>query len=192
MQLIICLVTVSNLSLQLATRILEQNRDFRSGQEDICLLLEEVGSSTSGIHFSSKSDLIIRVVFGLHHPWLHCYDLEHAVIGHHKNVDYIYFSIMWLQVARTSIVTHLTNTILCMDCINYKQLQFFLFSFRSESASQVFIIVLSWLFVILKSLNPANWSKVFVAYDNMCHLDGLWAARNCCPGHQHGTRHGFL
>ena len=68
MQLIICLMTVWNLSLQLATRILEQNRDFRSGQEDICLLLEEVGSSTSGIHFSSKSDLIIRVVFGLHHP----------------------------------------------------------------------------------------------------------------------------
>ena len=33
-----------------------------------CLLLEEERSSTSGIHFSSKSDLLIRVVFGLHYP----------------------------------------------------------------------------------------------------------------------------
>jgi len=65
-----------------------------------------------------------------------------------------------------------------MDCINHKHLHFF---FRSESPSQVFIIVLSWLFVILKSLNPANWSKVFVAYDNMCHLDGLRAAKNLLP-----------
>lgn len=53
--------------------------------------------------------------------------------------------------------------------------------FKSESPSQVFMIVLSWLFVILKSLNPANWSKIFVAYDNMCHLDGLRAAKNLLP-----------
>ena len=43
------------------------------------------------------------------------------------------------------------------------------------------MIVLSWLFVILKSLNPANWSNIFVAYDNMCRLYGLLAAKNLLP-----------
>lgn len=53
--------------------------------------------------------------------------------------------------------------------------------FKSESPSQVFIIVLSWLCVILRNINPANWSKLFLAYDNMCHLDGLRAAKNLLP-----------
>ena len=53
--------------------------------------------------------------------------------------------------------------------------------FRSESPSQVFITVLSWLCVILKNINPVNWSKIFLAYDNMCHLDGLQAAKNLLP-----------
>lgn len=26
-----------------------------------------------------------------------------------------------------------------------------------------------------------NWSQIFVAYDNMCHLDGLRAAKNLLP-----------
>ena len=52
---------------------------------------------------------------------------------------------------------------------------------RSESPSQVFIIVLSWLCVVLKNINPANWSNIFLAYDNMCHLDGLRAAKNLLP-----------
>ena len=56
-----------------------------------------------------------------------------------------------------------------------------LFSFRSESPSQVFIIILSWLFAILKTINPLNWCKIFLSYDNMCHLDGLRAARNVLP-----------
>ena len=57
----------------------------------------------------------------------------------------------------------------------------FLLLIRSESPSQVFIIVLSWLCVILRNINPANWSKLFLAYDNMCHLDGLRAAKNLLP-----------
>ena len=52
---------------------------------------------------------------------------------------------------------------------------------RSESPSQVFIIVLSWLCVVLKNINPANWSNIFLAYDNMCHLVGLRAAKNLLP-----------
>ena len=57
----------------------------------------------------------------------------------------------------------------------------FYFLDRSESPSQVFIIVLSWLFTILKYMNPLNWGGVFLAYDNMCHLDGLKAAENPLP-----------
>ena len=39
-----------------------QNRDFKTGLEDICLLLEEVGSSTSEIPFSSKSEITKSVI----------------------------------------------------------------------------------------------------------------------------------
>ncbi|XP_068688818.1 uncharacterized protein [Montipora foliosa] len=55
--------------------------------------------------------------------------------------------------------------------------------FKSESPSQVFIIVLSWLFTILKCINPLNWDKIFVSYDNMCYmyLDGLKAAQALLP-----------
>lgn len=54
--------------------------------------------------------------------------------------------------------------------------------FKSASPSQVFIVVLSWLCIILKQLSRAlSWSKVFVAHDNMCHLDGLRAAKNLLP-----------
>lgn len=58
---------------------------------------------------------------------------------------------------------------------------FFCFFCRSESPSQVFVIVLSWLFTILKAINPLTWNKVVLAYDNMCHLDGLKAARRPLP-----------
>lgn len=45
----------------------------------------------------------------------------------------------------------------------------------------MFIIILSWLCAVLKTINPVNWCKVFLAYDNMCHLDGLRAARKVLP-----------
>lgn len=35
--------------------------------------------------------------------------------------------------------------------------------------------------MIFKSISPANWAKTFVAYDNMCHLDGMKAAKNPLP-----------
>ena len=56
----------------------------------------------------------------------------------------------------------------------------FIFFSRSENPSQVFIIVLSWLFVILKDINP-DWSRIFLAYDNMCHLDGMRASKRPLP-----------
>ena len=57
----------------------------------------------------------------------------------------------------------------------------FIFFSRSENPSQVFIIVLSWLFVILKDINPESWSRIFLAYDNMCHLDGMRASKRPLP-----------
>ena len=35
--------------------------------------------------------------------------------------------------------------------------------------------------MILKSINSANWANIFVAYDNMCHLDGMKAEKNPLP-----------
>ena len=35
--------------------------------------------------------------------------------------------------------------------------------------------------MILKSINPANWSNIFLAYDNMCHLDGMKTSKNPLP-----------
>jgi hypothetical protein len=52
-----------------------------------------------------------------------------------------------------------------------------LFLDRSESPSQVFLIVITWLYNVLKGIPVNLWGNVVVVYDNMCHLDGLRAAR---------------
>ena len=54
---------------------------------------------------------------------------------------------------------------------------------RSESPSQVFIIVLTWFMNILhdQGLPEDQWENIILAYDNMCHLDALKAARNPLP-----------
>ena len=44
---------------------------------------------------------------------------------------------------------------------------------RSESPSQVLLIVLVWLFEVLKDIPPENWPEVVLAYDAMCKLDGM-------------------
>ena len=58
---------------------------------------------------------------------------------------------------------------------------FFLFQNRSESPSQVFTIIIKWLFNILKHLPESKWPEVILCYDNMCHLDGLKAAQQDLP-----------
>ena len=52
---------------------------------------------------------------------------------------------------------------------------------RSESPSQVFLIVISWLFEILQNVPQSDWSSIILSYDNMCHLDGLRAATAPLP-----------
>ena len=58
---------------------------------------------------------------------------------------------------------------------------FFFFHDRSESPSQAFLIILNWLFVILKGISPTSWGGIYIAYDNMCHVDGLKVVRKPLP-----------
>lgn len=52
---------------------------------------------------------------------------------------------------------------------------------RSESPSQVFVIVISWLLEVLKGRHESEWKEVILCYDNMCHLDGLKVAKQDLP-----------
>ena len=52
---------------------------------------------------------------------------------------------------------------------------------RSESPSQVFLIVLTWLYETLSHIPPDQWQDVVLAYDNMCHLASLRASRAPLP-----------
>jgi hypothetical protein len=52
---------------------------------------------------------------------------------------------------------------------------------RSESPSQVFLIVITWLYNVLKEIPVDLWGNVVLVYDNMCHLDGMRAARCALP-----------
>lgn len=53
--------------------------------------------------------------------------------------------------------------------------------FRSESPSQVFVIVIQWLLRILENVPVQEWSDVVISYDNMCHLDSMRVAQNPLP-----------
>ncbi|XP_078376881.1 uncharacterized protein LOC144660166 [Oculina patagonica] len=53
--------------------------------------------------------------------------------------------------------------------------------FRSESPSQAFLIMLNWLIVVLKGLDPSTWCQLYLAYDNMCHVDGMRIAKKPLP-----------
>ncbi len=46
---------------------------------------------------------------------------------------------------------------------------------RSESPSQVFLIVIVWLYQTLKDVPPDKWGEIIL--DNMCQLDSLRAAK---------------
>ena len=45
----------------------------------------------------------------------------------------------------------------------------------------MFIIVICWLMEVLKGIPVEEWEGVIVAYDNMCHLCSLRAARSPLP-----------
>ena len=55
------------------------------------------------------------------------------------------------------------------------------FTCRSESPSQGFLIAIQWLFHVLKNVPESEWGQTVLAYDNICHLDGLKAAQEDLP-----------
>ena len=56
-------------------------------------------------------------------------------------------------------------------------------SSRSESPSQVFFIILTWLIALLNSaaIKPGGLQAMYLAYDNMCNLCRLKVARKPLP-----------
>jgi hypothetical protein len=48
----------------------------------------------------------------------------------------------------------------------------------SESPSQAFLIVLNWMLSTLQNIPERNWGDIFLAYDNMCHVDGMRVTKN--------------
>lgn len=60
-------------------------------------------------------------------------------------------------------------------------LELSVYACRSESPSQVFLMVIRRLYSLLKEVEPSQWKNVVISYDNMCHLDCLRAAQAPLP-----------
>ena len=52
---------------------------------------------------------------------------------------------------------------------------------RSEGPAQVFLLVLSWLVAAFGKQKRDDWRKLYLSYDNMCHLDNLKVAKKPLP-----------
>ena len=64
---------------------------------------------------------------------------------------------------------------MCYKCI-------IVFTNRSESPSQVFLILLQWLLSLVKTLGgPSNLPAITVAYDNICNIEKMRIARKPLP-----------
>jgi hypothetical protein len=57
----------------------------------------------------------------------------------------------------------------------------FLLLFRSESLSQVFLIVCRWLYQRLQTVPEEDWKDIFLCYDNICDLNALKAFQADLP-----------
>ena len=53
--------------------------------------------------------------------------------------------------------------------------------YRSEGPAQVFLLVLTWLVAAFGMKNRAEWKKIIVSYDNMCHLNNLKVSKKPLP-----------
>ena len=62
-----------------------------------------------------------------------------------------------------------------------RHLFIFIIFYRSESPSQVFIILLQWLLNHQSTLKSSSSESIVLAYDNACNLDRLKAAQNPLP-----------
>ena len=52
---------------------------------------------------------------------------------------------------------------------------------RAESPSQVFVFLINFLRRWMQEVPPDEWSQIFIAYDNMCNVDRLKAAKKDLP-----------
>ena len=52
---------------------------------------------------------------------------------------------------------------------------------RSESPSQVFLVIIAWLFEILKDIPVEEWEEIVLSYDNMCHVNSMKVAQSPLP-----------
>ena len=48
-----------------------------------------------------------------------------------------------------------------------------IYALQLRVSQSVFLIVISFLYEVLKDLPEDDWEKKILAYDNMCHLDAL-------------------
>ena len=80
-----------------------------------------------------------------------------------------------VQVSLTSQLTSIPSFIFCMYCFIQ------LFVYRSESPSQVFLILVNWLLSLKKTTSLTSNSSVILAYDNMCNLQKMKAAKHPLP-----------
>ena len=52
---------------------------------------------------------------------------------------------------------------------------------RSEAQSPVFIILISWLYLTLRTIPYKAWKGIWLAYDNICNIIKLRAAQEKLP-----------
>lgn len=64
---------------------------------------------------------------------------------------------------------------------NNSQYFHFCLYYRSESAGQVFLFLLAWLFITVEKIQVESWSSLFLAYDNMCQVNRMRVAQAELP-----------
>ena len=52
---------------------------------------------------------------------------------------------------------------------------------RSEGPAQVFLILLVWMISAMQEMSRKDRQEIYLAYDNMCHLDNLKVAKKPLP-----------
>ena len=52
---------------------------------------------------------------------------------------------------------------------------------RSEGPAQVFLILLVWMMSAMQEMTRKDRQKIYLVYDNMCHLDNLKVAKKPLP-----------
>ena len=50
--------------------------------------------------------------------------------------------------------------------------------YKSEGPTQVALLIIRFLFLYLKDVDPQLWNQLFLSFDNMCHIDSLKLLKN--------------